>query len=53
MKYLKKFDKIDESIHDGMLNVIRNILRETYDSNNEASITDSLMFLIEKLSQLV
>jgi len=49
MKYLKKFDKIDESIHEGMVNVIRNILRESYDSNNEASITDVINKFSEKL----
>lgn len=49
MKYLKKFDKIDESIHEGMVNVIRNILREAYDSNNEASITDVINKFSEKL----
>jgi hypothetical protein len=49
MKYLKKFDKVDESIHDGMVNVIRNILRETYDSNNEATITDVINMFSDKL----
>jgi hypothetical protein len=49
MKYLKKFDKVDESIHDGMVNVIRNILRETYDSNNEATITDVINKFSDKL----
>jgi len=49
MKYLKKFDKIDESVHEGMVNVIRNILRETYDSNNEATITDVINMFSEKL----
>ena len=49
MKYLKKFDKIDESIRDGMVNVIRNILREAYDSNNEASITDVINKFADKL----
>lgn len=49
MKYLKKFDKIDESIHEGMVNVIRNILREAYDSNNEATITDVIKKFSEKL----
>lgn len=49
MKYLKQFDKIDESVHEGMVNVIRNILRETYDSNGEANITEVINNFAEKL----
>ena len=41
MKYIKGFNNINESMsREGMINVIRNILRESYDLNNNANIVD-------------
>jgi hypothetical protein len=50
MKYIKGFDGINESMsREGMINVIRNILRETYDLNNNANIVDVINKFSEKL----
>jgi hypothetical protein len=50
MKYIKGFNNINESMsREGMINVIRNILRESYDLNNNANIVDVINKFSEKL----
>lgn len=50
MKYIKGFNNINESMsREGMINVIRNILRESYGLNNNANIVDVINKFSEKL----
>lgn len=50
MKYIKGFDGINESMsREGMISVIRNILKETYNLNNNANISDVINKFSEKL----
>jgi len=40
MKYLNNFNKVNESMRESMINVIKNVLNDIYNEDNKASIDD-------------